>query len=54
MQLRTYLIRIRVPHVINGHVDQVVTILSGKTDEVMRQSYMLLVVRHDFSICMNK
>ena len=33
---------------------QIVAILSGKTNEVMRQSYVLLVVRIDFNICMNR
>ena len=54
MQLRAYLIRNRAPHVINGHVHQVVAILSGKTNEVMRQNYVLLMVWHDFNICMNR
>ena len=54
MQLRAYLIRNRAPHVINGHVHQAVTILSGKKNKVMRQSYVLLVVRHDFNICINR
>ena len=54
MQLRAYLIRNRAPHVINGHVLQAVAILSGKKNEVMRQSYVLLIVRHDFNICINR
>ena len=54
MQLRAYLIRNRVPHVINSHVHQVVAILSGKTNKVMKRNYVLLVVRHDFIICMKR
>ena len=54
MQLRAYLIRNRAPHVINSHVHQAVAILSGKKNKVMRQSYVLLVVRHDFNICINR
>ena len=54
MQLRAYLIRNRVPHVINGHMHQVVAILSGKTNKVMKQNYVLFVMRHDFTICMNR
>ena len=54
MQLRAYLIRNRVPHVINSHVHQAVAILSDKKNKVMRQSYVLLVVRHDFNICINR
>ena len=36
MQLHAYLIKNQVPHVINGHMHQVATILSGKmySDEV--------------------
>ena len=54
MQLRAYLIRNRAPNVINSHVHQAVAILSGKKNKVMRQSYVLLVVRHDFNICINR
>lgn len=54
MQLHTYLIRSRVPHVINSHVHQTVAILSGKKNKVMRQSYMLLVIRLDFNTFMNR
>ena len=54
MQLRTYLIRNQAPHVINGHVHHVVAILSGKTNKVVKQNYVLLVVRHDFNICINR
>ena len=53
-QLCAYLIRSRALHVLNSHMNQTVVILSGKTNEVMRQSYMLLVVRIDFSNCMNR
>ena len=44
MQLCTYLIRSQVLHVINSQVHQTVAILSGITNEVMMQSYMLLIV----------
>ena len=54
MHLRAYLIRNRAPHVINSHVHQAVAILSGKKNKVMRQSYVLLVIRHDFNICINR
>ena len=54
MQLQAYLIRNWVPHIINSHVHQVVAILSGKKNKVMRQSHVLLVVWHDFNICMNR
>ena len=54
MQLHAYLIKNRAPHVINSHVHQAVTILSGKKNIVMRHSYVLLVVQHDFNICMNR
>ena len=33
---------------------QAVVILSDKMNKVMRQSYVLLMVRHDFNICMNR
>ena len=54
MQLHAYLIRNWAPHVINSHMHQAVAILSDKKNKVMRQSYVLLVVRHDFNICMNR
>ena len=54
MQLRAYLIRNRAANVINSHVHQAVAILSGKKNKVMRQSYVLLVVWHDFNICTNR
>ena len=54
MQLRAYLIRNWVPHVINNHMHVAVAILSGKKNEVVRQCYALLTVRHDFRIYMNK
>ena len=54
MQLCTYLIRNRALHVINSHVYQAVAILGCKKNKVMRQSYVLLVIWHDFNICMNR
>ena len=54
MQLRAYLIRNRAPHVINNHVHVAVAIWSGKKNEVVRQCYALLTVRHDFCIYMNR
>ena len=54
MKLRANLIRNWAPHVINSHVHRAVAILSGKKNKVMRQSYVLLVVRHDFNICINR
>ena len=54
MQLYAYLIRNLEPHIINSHVHQAVAILSGKKNKVMRQSYVLIVVRHDFNICINR
>ena len=57
MQLRTYLIRNRAPHVINSHVHQAVAILSGKTIKWSGragQSYVLLVVRHEFNTYINR
>ena len=48
------LIRSRALHVINVHMHQVVAILSGKTNKVMKRNYMLLVFQHDFNICMNR
>ena len=35
MQLRAYLIRNQMPHVINSQMHQVVAILSGKKNKVM-------------------
>ena len=52
--MRLFNFRKWVPHVINSHVHQAVAILSGKKNKVMRQSYVLLVVRHDFNTCMNR
>ena len=54
MQLCTYLIRSWANHIINSHVHQAVAILSDKMNEVMRQSYVLLVVRHNLNICVNR
>ena len=54
MQLHAYLIRNRVPHVINNHVHVAVAILSGKKNEVVRQCYALLIVRHYFRVYMNR
>ena len=54
MQLRTYLIRNRAPHVINNHMHLTVVILSGKKNEVVRQCYVLLTARHDFCVYINR
>ena len=58
MQLCNYLSRNQVLHVItdviNSHLYQAVAVLSGKTNELMGQSCVLLVVWHDFNICMNR
>ena len=54
MQLHAYLIRSWAPNVINSHVHQAITFLSGKKNKAMRQSCMLLVVQHDFNICINR
>ena len=51
MQLRAYLIRNRGAAC---HVHVAVAILSGKKNEVVRQCYALLTVRHDFRIYMNR
>ena len=53
-QIGSHLIRSWVLDVINGHVHQVVAILSGKTNEVMKQNYVLLVVQYDFNIRINR
>ena len=54
MQLRAYIIRNWAPHVINNHMHVAVTILIDKKNEVVRQCYALLTVRHDFRIHMNR
>ena len=54
MQLRAYLIRNRVPRVINSHMHLAVTILSGKKNEVVRQCYVLLTARRDSRVYMNR
>ena len=43
MQLRAYLIRNQVLHVINSYVHLAVAILSGKENEVVRYCYVLLI-----------
>ena len=54
MQLRTYLIRNRAPHVINNHMHLTVAILSGKKNKIVRQCYVLLTARHDSHVYMNR
>ena len=54
MQLRAYLIRNWVPHVIINHMHVAVTILNGKKNEVVRQCYVLLTAHHDFCVYMNR
>ena len=50
-KLHAYLIRNRVPHIINNHVHLAVT--NGEKNEVMRQCYMLLTAWYDLRIHMN-
>ena len=53
MQLHAYLTGNQMSCIINSHMQQAVTILIGIKNNAMRQIHTLLVVQHNFHICMS-